>query len=135
MANRALSQRGSGEFLVPVAIIAGCAGFGGRLHRGRPVQQMPAPGEFLLPVTIAEEAVVANALEAVGQSVEEEPADELLPRQRHRFLPVVVSIVFPLELNLTGVEVQQAMVGDGDAVGIAAHVVENLLQSAEGGVA
>ena len=51
--------------------------------------------------------------------------------KRHRLLLVVVAIVLPAETDLTVLDVEQAIVGDGDAVGIAADVVEHLLGSGE----
>ena len=48
----------------------------GRLQRGR-VQQAPALGELLPAGAIGEEAVVANAVEAGREHVEEHAADEL----------------------------------------------------------
>ena len=67
--------------------------------------------------------------------MEQEAADELLGGKRHRFLLTVVPIVFPLEAHLTVFDIEQAVVGDGDAVGIAADVVEHLLGSGEGRLA
>jgi hypothetical protein len=43
-----------------------------------------------------------------------------------------VTIILPAEPDLVVFDVQQAVVGDGDAVRIAAHVVEDLLRSSEG---
>ena len=40
---------------------------------------------------------IANALESVGQDVEQETPDELIGRQGHRFVLVAIPIVLPLE--------------------------------------
>jgi hypothetical protein len=61
--------------------------------------------------------------------VEEKPADELLGRKRHRFLLAFVPVVFPLEAYLTSFDIQQAIVGDRDAVSVAADVIEHLLRA------
>ena len=84
-----------------------------------------------LPISIPEEAVIANALEPVRQDMEQEPPDELLGGQGHRFTLTAVAIVFPLEADLTVFDIEQAVVGDRDAVGISADVVEHLLGSGE----
>ncbi len=51
--------------------------------------------------------------------------------QGHRFDLVASAIVFPLEPDLIVFDVEQAVIGDGDAVGIAAHVIEHLPGSCE----
>ena len=42
-----------------------------------------------------------------------------------------VSIVLPLEADLIVFDIEQAIVGDRDAVSVAAHVIEHLLRSGE----
>src|ERR1700677_3639873 len=92
-------------------------------------RQRPSPrvggsvAVFFLSVAIAEEAVVADTVEAVGQYVEQKAANELIGRQGHSFLLVVIAIVLVAELHLTIFNIQQAVVGDGDAVSVASHVV------------
>src|SRR5580693_7474515 len=63
-----------------------------------------------------EQAVMADAVEAVGQHVDEEAADELGGRERHRleaFAPVE-AVVLPPEGDAVAVARDQAAVGDGD---------------------
>ena len=64
--------------------------------------------------------------------MEEKPADEFLGRKSHRFRPTFVSVVFPLEAHLASCDIQQAIVRDGDAVGVAADVIEHLLGASKG---
>jgi len=85
-----------------------------------------------LTIAVAQKAVVANTLKTVGQNVEQEAANELLGLQGHRFLLVVVTIIFPAEDDLAVVDVEEAVVGKGDAMGIATQVVEDLFRAAEG---
>ena len=82
-----------------------------------------------MPVAIAEKTVVANALESLGKCVKKKPADELFGIQRHGLLLAVVAVIFPLEPDLAIFDVQEAMVGDGYTMRIAAHIVEHLLRS------
>jgi hypothetical protein len=51
--------------------------------------------QLLLAVAIGQEAVVADALKAFGQNVEQEATDELAGGEGHSLLPVAVAIVFP----------------------------------------
>ena len=60
--------------------------------------------------------------------MKQEAADELVGREFHGFVPVVVAIVPPAEPNFAVLEVKQAVVGDGDAVRILRNVLENLFR-------
>ena len=44
----------------------------------RPIEQAAAEGELLLAVAAGEEAEVADAVEVLGQDMEQEASDELL---------------------------------------------------------
>src|SRR5262245_61879205 len=92
-------------------------------------QQLAASGQFLLAVAVAEQAVIANALESIGQSVNEKTADELLGGKRHGFLVTLMSVVFPLETHLTICDIQQAMVRHRNTVGVSSDVIEHLLRA------
>ena len=90
-------QRATGQRLIAVPIVGG--GATGLLYRWRRRcgQQAPALGELLLAGAIGEEAVVANAVEAGREHVEEHAPDELGRRQRHGLLtgragPAVVGV-------------------------------------------
>ena len=80
-----------------------------------------------------EQAVVADAVEAARQDVDEEAADELVCRECH--LPVSIAaldpVVLPLEDDAALVACDQAAVGDSDAVGVARQIGEHRLGSAE----
>src|SRR3954453_1482984 len=63
-------------------------GLGDGLIRGRGRgEQAPDPGDVDGPRSAGEQAVVADAVEAVGQHVEQETADELVGRERHGLDP------------------------------------------------
>jgi hypothetical protein len=64
--------------------------------------------------------------------VEEEAAQELLHRQSHQALLVAMLGVPPAEGDLMVLKADQTVIGDGDAVGVAAEITENLLGTAEG---
>ena len=81
---------------------------------------------------VGEQAVVADAHEAPGQDMEEEAAQELHGFQSHAGLLVAVSVVPPDETDLLSIEGQQAMVGDGHAMGVAAEVAQHMGRAAEG---
>src|SRR4051794_1970967 len=63
-------------------------GLGDGLIRGRGRgEQGPDPGDVGGPRSAGEEAVVADAMEAVGQDVKQEAADELVRPQGHALDP------------------------------------------------
>src|ERR1700723_870470 len=64
--------------------------------------------------------------------MQQEAADELIGVERHQLGFLGSSIVFPAELHLRVVDVDQAAVGDRHPMGIAAEIVEHLLRAAEG---
>ncbi len=85
-------------------------------------------------MAVGEEADVTGAVKAVGQRMLQEATDELVGRERHDLGPAVLAIVLPGKADLTIVKADQAAVGDGNAMGVAAEVAEHLLGPGEGGV-
>jgi len=132
MANRTVAQRLASEFLVEVAIIGFVLSRGDSGQSQSRAQQLAAQGELGFARARAQKSVMADALKTVGQHVEQEAADELIRFQSHDFLPAVMAIVPPVECDLAVVDREQAVVGNGDAMGVAAQVVENLFGTAEG---
>src|SRR5271165_6628311 len=106
MANWAFPQRVPRQFLVSITIVlAGLRlgrAFVGRSH----AQELAAMLQLLFAVSIAEEPVIANAVESTGENVEEESPDELLRRESHGFLLIVVTVVPPVELDLSVFDIQ-----------------------------
>jgi len=63
--------------------------------------------------------------------VEQEAADELLCVQCHFFRLIVVSVIFPAEGDLAVLNVELAIIRNGQAVRVASQIVEHLLGSGE----
>jgi len=125
----ALAQGSSSELFVLVSVIGWrLVGLGSRQH----AEQLPASRQVFLPVTIAEEAVVANALESAGQRMQEEAADELLGGKRHGLLLALAAVILILQTDPVAFDAQQTVVGDGDAMGIATDVIQHLFRAREG---
>ena len=72
-------------------------------------------------------------MEAAGQHVDEEAADELVDRECHHFgaAATLGAVVLPFEGHARLVERDQAAVGDGDAVGIARQIGQHRLGPTE----
>ena len=74
---------------------------------------------------------MADAMKAVGQAVDEETADELVRIERHQPGRVAMTIIAPAEGHSGLVGADQAAVGDGDPVGVAAEIGQDMFGRAE----
>jgi hypothetical protein len=102
-------------------------------HRGN-IKQASAERELIGAMTVGKEAVVTNAMEAVRQYVEQEAPDELGDLDSHDFALVtaVFPIVLPTEADVGLVEIEQATVGDRNAMSVAREIGQDLLGTGEG---
>ena len=74
---------------------------------------------------------MTDAAEALRQHVEQEATNELVRVERHHLALVVGAIILPAKADTTVLAGEEPAVGDGDAMGVAAEIVEHLLRSAE----
>jgi len=97
-------------------------------------EQVPDPGDIRRSVAVSEEAVVADAVLAFGQDMDQEPADELSRFQRHGFVPTGTgdAVIFDAENDVIGIGPDQATVGDGDTVGVSRQVCQHRPGPGEG---
>src|SRR5216684_4970985 len=102
-------------------------------HRCGQTQELARPRDRLGAIAAGEQAVVADAMESLGQYVDEKAADELADVERHRraaaraFGPIVLD----LERDAPLVDCDQTAVRDGDAVGVARQIGEHGLWTRE----
>jgi hypothetical protein len=82
--------------------------------------------------TVSQEAEGADANEAAGQHMQQEATQELWCHERHHSLVISVGIVSPAEGDLMVGEGNETVVGEGDAVGVAGEVAEDMMGTAEG---
>lgn len=63
-------------------------------------------------------------MEAVGQDMDQEPADELVRFEPHDLhaLPGFDPVILPAEGHAVGISTDQAVVGDGDAVRVSSII-------------
>jgi len=105
MTDGTLAQTDTGECLVVIPVVRilrfGC------LYRR--LQQLSATLDLLLPVAVAEKAIVADTLKAGRQYVQQEAPNEFRGLQGHGFLGVVIAIILPAESDLSGVDIQQTL--------------------------
>ena len=97
-------------------------------------EQLSDPGDIGGPIAIAEEAVVADAVLALWQHMDEEPADELVGLQGHGGVPLgaVDAVIFDAEGDAVCIETDQSAVGNGNAVRVARQIRQHGLGSGEG---
>src|SRR5579884_420371 len=131
MANRAFAQRTARKFLVSITIVFRCRGRGSIETRRYHTKKLAAVRQLLFAVSIAKESIVANAMEATGQNMEQKSADEFLRQEGHGFLLIVVTIVTPAEFYVAIFDIHEPMIGDGHTVGVTTDVIHDLLGTAE----
>jgi hypothetical protein len=105
-ANRAGPQRLAGQFLVELTITGLVLSGEDAGHGQSHAEQPSAEGKLDLTRARAEKPIVADPLEAVGQHVKQEAADELVRVQGHGFLPVMMAVILPVEGDLAVVDVE-----------------------------
>ena len=103
--------------------------FQARRHR----EQLAGACDIGRAVAIGKQSVVADAVEAVRQDVDEKAADELVRAERDDFVSraAIGAIILVPEGDAVVVGGDQPAVGDGDAVGIAREISEHRLGSTE----
>ena len=93
---------------------------------GRLAEQVAtlAQGACLTPV--GQEAHMPQALEAVGHDMEQKTPDKLMGLQRHGLHAIALAPIAIREAHAAVAHLQEAMIGDRDAMGIASQRVEHL---------
>ena len=81
---------------------------------------------------IREQAEVANAHEAARHDVQEKASQEFVGLERHDLHAVVVGIVLPAKPDAAVAVIDESIIGERDAVGIATEVGEDLRGTGEG---
>ncbi len=112
-------------------------GFGfwhSRLFRLLDAEQGADLGDVGLAGRTGQQAVMPDAVEVVGQDMDQEPADELGRGQSHDLLAVagLDAVILPAEGDGIGIGADQAGVRDRDPVGVAAEIGQHGLRPAEG---
>ena len=95
------------------------------------LQQLPAERQQSLTAAISQVTEEADAHKAMGKHMEKEAAQKLFCCDRHQLLFAAVSVIFPAERHLTIGEVDEPVIGDGNAMGVAGQVMKDVLRAAE----
>ena len=113
--------------------VLGAVGITGRLLWCRHVKQPARSRDVFRAPAIGEEAVVSNAVETVGQDVDQKAADELVGVECHELVAVVGlgPVILPFERHALAVEDDEPAVGNSDPVRVAGQVGEHSIGSAK----
>ena len=123
---RAQGERPASVFVCLMLAVGG-VGPAGRLD----LKQVAHAREGLASVALGEEAVVTDAVEAVGQDVEEKAADELVRGKPHDAAATAAAIVFVGERHVIVVDGDDPRIGDCGAMGVAGEIGQHALGTAE----
>ena len=104
--------------------------FGGRW--GCHGERLTTLGQLAGACARGEEAEIADADEALREDVHEEAAEKFIGLERERAHHTAVPVVLPPKRDGVGGDVDEPVVGDGDAVRVARQVVEDVRRAAEG---
>ena len=106
----------------------------GLFRQGCEIEQFAGESQVFGASAIGKEPIVADAVEALGQDVEQEASDELVGIERHDLLAVSSfgPVILPFEGDALIVETDQTTVRDGNPVGIARDIGEHRLGAGEG---
>ena len=84
------------------------------------------------PGAIGQQAELADAHEAVRDDVQEKPSEEFVGLEAYDFDTIVIRIVPPPEADATVTGIDEPMIRERHAVGVATEIVEHLLGPGEG---
>ena len=110
--------------------VLGCFRFRFRCW-GRNAEEVPAAGQVFLFGAAGEESGVTDAFERGWNGMKQETADEFVGGEGHGFFPILVAAVPVGEGDLACGDIEDSMIGDGDAVGVASEVIQDDLGSGE----
>ena len=82
-------------------------------------------------LTVGQKAIGTDSYEVAGQHVEEEAACEFVGVELHRAVLTGMGVIFPGEGDRLLIDGEEAVVGNGDAVGISSEILEGLRGPAE----
>ncbi len=88
--------------------------------------------ELAVDVRTGTQAIVPDANEAFGEHVQEEASKKLDCVERQEFLLAAIGVVLDAKCDFAIGKVHNAVVGNGNAVGVVSEVLEDVLWTSEG---
>lgn len=87
--------------------------------------------ELLNAIGFRHETIITDAMEAVGQCVQEKMADELVRIKPHHFGLAAAAIILVGEGDVTLIDCDETRFGDRRAIGVAGKIGQNLRRPVE----
>ena len=103
----------------------------GGLGGGPGARQVAHAREGLASVALGEKAIVTNAVEAVGQDVQQEPSDELVRGEAHDAAAAAAAIILVGERHVIVVDGDDPRIGDCGAMRVTGEIGQHALGSTE----
>ncbi len=108
----------------------------GRQIRSRrkeaPADEVSGEIDAMRSCAVRKEAVVADADEAGRKHMEQKAAEKLVGIEGHELLSVAVRVIAIAKADMLSIKGDDSRVTDGDAMGVAGEIRENLCWSSEG---
>jgi hypothetical protein len=82
-------------------------------------------------MAVGEEAEVTDAREPSGKDMLQKAAQELFMSERHLAALVVVRVILPAESDLAVRHIEQAVIGNRYAMGVASQIMQHMLGATE----
>jgi hypothetical protein len=112
-------------------LVPGFLGVGDWIWVGGSSEELLTEGEELFAAVVGQEPIVSDAHESGGEEVEQEAPQELGGVEGQVLDLVAMGTIPPAERDVAVVDGIEAVVGDGDAVGVATEVAEDLVGAGE----
>lgn len=94
-------------------------------------EQRAAKEERRASPSVGHPPEVTDAWKAFWQHVQQEPAQELVVGKSHGAVLALMSVVSPAKRYAVVVDVKQAVIGNGDAMGVTGQILQNVFRTAE----
>lgn len=100
-------------------------------HRGGPLEQALDEAQMGGAIAISQKPIMADSDEALGQGVEEKAVDKVHRGEGGLFEDVVLAVFVP-EADHAVFKINEAAVGDSDAVGVTGQILQDILGVRDG---
>jgi len=95
-------------------------------------EELTACRDGVFAVSVCQQAEVTYPHKTFRQYVKQEPSDKFISLERHGLLAVIVCIISPLKRDIAIPVGEDAVIADGDPVGISAKILKDTFGAIEG---
>jgi hypothetical protein len=95
-------------------------------------EELTACRDGIFAVSVCQQAEVAYPHITMRQDVKQKPSDKFICLERHGLFAVIVGIISPEKWDIAIPVGEDAIIADGDPMGISAKILENTFRATEG---